>query len=136
MLTLKPQALDPPKLEPTERDDAPPEIPPVPSINIEVDPNRPDTRNEERRIEVSILKDVIKSHRARGLLKYYGRSSPEDRTLAEVLAQAEGKRKKAARLDSIITEHGFRDMDEAQDALEDYLALKKRLADRRSQASD
>jgi hypothetical protein len=99
---------------------------PQTSLNVEINPDEIDhgAALQQQKDYVSILADVVGSHRARGLLKYFGSKSPADHTLDEVLVTAIGTSKKSARLDSIVGHLGFDSMDDAQKELDSFIELR------------
>ncbi|MBX4215427.1 hypothetical protein KW797_00530, partial [Candidatus Parcubacteria bacterium] len=86
-------------------------------------------RYEELRIYRDILRDQVEVHRGKGLIKYYGPTPPTDATLAELMRRSLGTSNKSAKLDDIVTELGFEDLDDAQKGLQDYLKLRDTLKD-------
>lgn len=74
--------------------------------------------------EREILKDVIQTSPARQLQKFLGRG---DNTLAQIQKNAETRGGRSQDLDSMVTELGFRDLDEAQIAVDQYRENKARL---------
>jgi hypothetical protein len=80
---------------------------------------------DELRLQRDFLQESIESNPARQLQKFF----KGDNTLAEVQKRAETTGGKSRRLDDIVNELGYRDLDEAQKALEAYRNDKVRLAD-------
>ena len=91
------------------------------------------TKLQELKTQEEILLDTIDNHPAKGFQKYYGNKSMDDYTLGEILATAEGTDKKSARLDSIVSEAGYEDINAAQEGLDELRDLRAQLKDLRGE---
>lgn len=91
---------------------------------------------DEHQTMVGVMKDSVDNHPAKGLLKYYGNRSPDDHTLAEILSQSEGTGNKSRRLDDIASEHGFFDLNDAQNGLDHYRQMRSQLQESQNTLKD
>jgi hypothetical protein len=99
-------------------------IRPLEEINTDLD---------QKRIEHAILQDDVKGDPVRKLMRFAGSG---DNSLAEINTRALGTNKKSATLDQIVTELGYKDLDEAQTAIEQYRTKRDRLFDLEDQIAD
>lgn len=77
-------------------------------------------------MERDFIAEELQSNPARELVRYLGKG---DNSLAEMQYRGEKRGLKSANLDSKVTELGYRDMDEAQEAIEQYQMTRGRLED-------
>jgi hypothetical protein len=67
--------------------------------------------------QIEVLKDTVKNDPASKLMRYIGRG---DNSISELNAKAIGTNRKSAELDEIVTELGYKDMEDAQRGVEQY----------------
>lgn len=91
--------------------------------------NRSDIENQIRdlRTQVDIDKEVSGLDPARELLKYYGRNDPRYSNLDDIFSRNSGTGAKSGKLDDVVSELGFSDVQQAHDAVIAYLDHKERV---------
>lgn len=87
------------------------------------------TKISNIKAEIQITQDAIDSSPAKGLIKYYGGQDPKFANLDTVFAKNVGTDAKSAKLDQIVQERGFNDVQEAHDAVLSDIKAKERVAD-------
>jgi len=88
---------------------------------------------DQAMLERDFIEESVQSNPARELIRYMGKG---DNSLAEMQYRGESQGLKGAGLDDKVTELGFRDMDEAQQALEQYSRDKERLENAKQAVRD
>lgn len=78
---------------------------------------------ENLKTQISIYEDAQANDPAKGLLKYYGRNDPRYSNLDDIFSRNVGKAKSGT-LDSIVQELGFNDVQQAHEAVLQYLDTK------------
>ena len=89
---------------------------------------------DELKLQAGFIEEAMKAEPIKKLLKFYGRKSPDNYTLSEILASAKPGTK-AARIDE-MTELGFRNLDEAQVKLNAYLNARENLSKIKTRISE
>ena len=84
-------------------------------------------------MERDFIAEELQTNPARELVRFLGKG---DNSLAEMQYRGEKRGLKSANLDSKVTELGYRDMDEAQQALEQYQMTRGRLEDAKQNVRD
>lgn len=90
-------------------------------------PQAADDSAEKLKTEISIYEDAQANDPAKGLLKYYGRNDPRYSNLDDIFSRNVGNGKSGS-LDSKVTELGFNDVQQAHDAVIQYLDTKDTIA--------
>jgi uncharacterized protein YnzC (UPF0291/DUF896 family) len=86
----------------------------------------PEIQLQEIDVQLTALDESVMNSPARQLMKYLGRG---DNSLAQIQKNAEKTGGKSINMDSIVTELGYKDIEEAQAAIDDYLVQRARLSE-------
>lgn len=79
---------------------------------------------DQELLQRSFIEESVESNPASQLIKFLGKG---DDSLAEVQVRGENRGAKAGKLDDIVTELGYKDMDEAEAGIQQYQADKIRV---------
>jgi len=106
----------------------------APTVPLEELPKPPSPPSdlEGLKTELSIYQDALDNDPAKELLKYYGKNDPRYSNLDDIFSRNVGKAKSGT-LDSIVQELGYNGVQEAHDAVIQYLDTKDRVAQIKSE---
>ena len=90
-------------------------------------------KTDKLQAEIDVLEDVIDQNPAKALMKYRARG---DNSLAEINSKNQGTGAKSAKLDDIVTELGYKDLDDAQKAVDDYIVQRDKLSAMKSEKNN
>jgi len=88
---------------------------------------------DQAMMERDFIAESVRDNPARELIKFMGKG---DNSLAEMQVRGESRGLKGAQLDSMVTELGYKGMDDAQIAIEQYAKDKERLEDAKQVVRD
>jgi len=88
---------------------------------------------DQAMMERDFMEESVRDNPARQLMRFMGRGN---NSLAEIQYRGEKTGAKGRQLDSMVTELGFKDMDEAQEAIQAYTKDKERLEDAKQVVRD